>query len=49
MDQVLECKYILINLVKPVAILSLSAESLQIYCDTGNEYLETVLANHYTD
>ena len=26
----------------------LSAESLQAYCDSGNEYLETVLTNHNT-
>ena len=26
----------------------LSAESLQVYCDTDNEYQEIALTNHYT-
>ena len=26
----------------------LSTESLQVYCDTGNGYLEIALANHHT-
>lgn len=44
MNEVLECKYDLINLVKLVGILS--PQRLQFYCDSGSEYQEKALTSH---
>ena len=42
------CMQIYANQTGETSCHPLSAESLQVYCDTGNEYREAAFANHHT-